>query len=154
MARKSRKGGENPVIATNRSASHEYHILSRIEAGIVLTGPEVKSARERRVNLRDAYARVKQGEIFLHNCHISPYNHARMEEVDPVRVRKLLLHAREIRKLGKQTEATGMTLVPTRMYLKGGRIKIEIAVARGKRAHDKRESLRRKDAEREMERSR
>ena len=122
--------------------------------GLRSPGPEVKSARERRVSLKEAYARIRNGEAFLHDAHFSPYTHARIEEADPRRVRKLLLHAREIRKLAKETKATGVTLIPTRLYLKGGKIKIEIALARGKRAYDKRESLRRKEVEREIARAR
>lgn len=154
MAKKNKRGGENPVLATNRSATFEYHLSSRIEAGIALTGPEVKSARQGRVNLKEAFIRIRDGEAFLHGCHISPYTHSRTEGTDPLRTRRLLLHAREIRKLAKQVSASGMTLVPTRMYLKRGRIKIEIAVAQGKRAHDKREAIRRKEVERELARAR
>ena len=152
---KPRKGdSKNPVLATNRSASHEFHLTERKEAGIVLTGPEVKSARLGKVNLKDAYAKIKNGEVFLHNAHFSPYLHAAREVTDPVRPRKLLLHAAEIRKLAKHTDSSGMTIVATRLYLKNGRIKIEIAVAKGKRLYDKRDALRKKDAEREMARAR
>ena len=153
MARKKPgdKGGGD-VLATNRAASHEFHLLRRIETGIVLLGPEVKSARIGRVNLKEGYARIKNGEVFLFGAHFSPYSPAARVELDPVRPRKLLLHAAEIRKLVKETEATGMTLVPTRLYLKNGRIKLEIAVARGKKAHDKRDTIRKRDAEREMRR--
>lgn len=154
MSPRRKKGGENPVLAMNRSASHDYHLSNRIEAGLVLTGAEVKSAREGRVSLKEAYARIRDGEVFLVDAHFSPYSHARLEEVDPRRPRKLLLHAREIRKLAKETSASGVTLVPTRLYLKTGRIKIEIAVARGKRQYDKRESARRREMDREMARAR
>lgn len=154
MAGKRKREGRNPVLAMNRSASHEYHLLARYEAGIALTGPEVKSAREGRVNLKEAYARIKDGEAFLHNAHFSPYTHARLADADPVRVRKLLLHAKEIRKLAKETEAGGVTLVPTKLYLKSGRIKIEIALARGKKLYDKRESKKRQEMKREMDRAR
>jgi SsrA-binding protein len=152
LAKKGKKSGKEPALATNRSASFQYHLLMRVEAGMVLTGPEVKSARQGRVSLKEAYAKISDGEIFLHNAHFSPYSHARREDSDPRRVRKLLLNAREIRKLSKESEATGMTIVPTRMYLKNGRIKIEIALAKGKRLHDKRESKRRKEIEREIAR--
>ena len=151
MARKSKKT-DGSLLAMNRKASHEFHLLRRLEAGIVLLGPEVKSARQGRVNLTESYARIQDGEVFLHGAHFSPYSHTRLE-IDPVRPRKLLLHAQEIRKLAKETKASGMTLVATRLYLKDGRIKLEIAVARGKQQHDKRETLRRKDADREMRRA-
>jgi SsrA-binding protein len=152
--KKKKRGGENPVLAMNRSASHEYHLLQRLEAGIALTGAEVKSAREGRVSLKEAYARIRDGEAFLCEAHFSPYVHARSEETDPRRERKLLLHAREIRKLAKETAASGVTLIPTKLYLKGGKIKIEIALARGKRSYDKRESKKRKEVDREIARAR
>jgi SsrA-binding protein len=153
LATKGKKGGKVPALATNRSASFEYHLLLKMEAGIVLTGPEVKSAREGRVSLKEAYARVNNGEIFLHSAHFSPYSHARSDDIDPRRVRKLLLNAREIRKLTKESEATGMTIVPTRMYLKNGKIKIEIALAKGKKLYDKRESKKRQEINREISRA-
>ena len=154
MARKRRTAEGQDLLATNRSAVHEFHLERRIEAGIVLTGPEVKSARQGQVNLKDSFARIRNGEIFLHNAHFSPYTHARLDDCDTRRPRKLLLHAREIRKLAKEIDSSGMTLVPTRMYLKKGRIKVEIAVARGKKTYDKRETSRRKEVEREMARAR
>jgi len=120
---------------------------------MVLTGPEVKSAREGRVSLKEAYAKVTNGELFLHNAHFSPYSHARMDDADPRRVRKLLLNAREIRKLAKESDTTGMTIVPMRMYLKNGKVKIEIALAKGKKFYDKRESKKRKEMEREISRA-
>lgn len=146
-------GGDSPVLASNRSASHEYHLDKRIEAGIALLGPEVKSARAGKINLKESYARISNGEIFLIGAHFSPYGHARGEEIDPVRRRKLLLHAKEIRKLARELEGTGMTLVPTKAYLKNGRVKIEIAVGRGKKLHDKREAKRKRETEREMARA-
>jgi len=152
--KKAAPDGASSVLATNRSASHEFHLLKRIEAGIVLTGPEVKSARQGKVNLKDAYATIKNGEAFLVQAHFSPYSHAPTGEDDPRRPRKLLLHAREIRKLARETESSGMTLVATRLYLKQGKIKIEIALARGKRAFDKREAIRKREMEREMARAR
>ena len=154
MARKQGGKGGDPVLASNRKASHEYHLLRRLEAGLVLTGPEVKSARAGRVNLKESYCAVRKGEAFLVGAHFSPYTHATHDEVDPVRTRKLLLHAREIRKLEKETTSGGMTIVPTKLYLKGGRIKLEIAVARGKKLHDKRETARAKEMDREMDRAR
>jgi SsrA-binding protein len=157
VKKKKKKGkvGEGlTVLASNRAASHEFHLLRKLEAGIALTGPEVKSARGGRVHLREAYARIRNGEAFLCKAHFGPYSHARCDDYDPTRTRKLLLHSREIRKLARETESASMTLVPTRLYLKKGRIKVEIALARGKRAYDKRESSRRKEMEREMARAR
>ncbi|MEB3358252.1 MAG: SsrA-binding protein SmpB [Synechococcales bacterium] len=142
------------VIADNRQARHEYEILDTYEAGIELLGTEVKSIRAGRVNLRDGYALVRNGEAWLHNVHISPsktasqfFNH------DPRRNRKLLLHRKEISKLIGQTEQKGLTLVPLKMYLKNGWVKISIALARGKKLHDKRETLKRKQAQREIDRA-
>ena len=152
MSKKKAPG--EPVLATNRAASHEYHLVDRLEAGIVLTGPEVKSCRAGKVNLKDAYAQVKRGEAFLLNAHVSPYLQANRENADPLRTRKLLLHAREIRRLEKESDQGGMTLVPTRLYLKNGRIKLEIAIAKGKKQFDKREDARRKESEREIARMR
>ncbi len=153
MAKKAKPDEKN--LATNRAASHEFHLLQRIEAGIVLTGTEVKSARAGKVNLKDAFARIdKAGEIFLHNAHFSPYSHGNRQNHEPVRPRKLLLHAREIRKLVKQVEAGGRTLVPLRLYLKNGRVKVELALAQGKKLHDKREASRKREMEQEMERAR
>jgi SsrA-binding protein len=141
------------TLATHRRAAHDYHLEQRIESGIVLTGTEVKSARAGKVNLREGYAQVRQGEIFLHNVHISPYEQGNRENHDPLRTRKLLLHAREIRKLSRETESAGVTLVPLRLYLKGGRIKLELAVGRGKKQYDKREATRRQEAQREIDRA-
>jgi SsrA-binding protein len=146
--------GEIKVLAANRAAAHEFHLLHKLEAGIVLSGTEVKSAREGRVNLKDAHARVKDGEVFLFQAHFSPYAQGNRQNHEPLRPRKLLLHAREIRKLERETTATGMTLIPTRLYLRDGRIKVEIAVARGKRLHDKREAEQRRETEREIARAR
>jgi SsrA-binding protein len=145
-------GAENQILATNRAASHEYLLFERYEAGIALTGTEVKSAREGRVSLKEAYAKIDREEAFLHDAHFSPYTQGGRDNPDPVRTRKLLLHAREIRKLARATEAGGMTLVPTKLYLKGGRIKIEIALAKGKKPFDKRAASRKDEAEREMAR--
>lgn len=152
--RKDEEGGGSQVLATNRVASHEFHLLTRYEAGIVLVGTEVKSAREGTVSLKESYAKVERGELFLYNAHFSPYRQGNRENVDPLRVRKLLLHAGEIRRIDRDTRTGGMTLVPTRMYLKNGRIKIEVALARGKKSHDKREASREKEVEREMARAR
>lgn len=154
MGRKDEADAGERVLASNRAASHEFQLLERHEAGIVLTGTEVKSARQGGVSLKEAYAKVQGGEVFLLNAHFAPYEQGNRENVDPRRMRKLLLHAREIRKLDRETQPGGATLVPTRMYLKDGRIKVEIAVARGKKSHDKREASRKREAEREMDRER
>ena len=140
------------LIADNRKARHEYHLYDTYEAGVVLLGTEVKAIREGRVNLRDSYGRVEDGEIFLHNLHISPYSHRGYAEHEPLRRRKLLLNKREIRKLVGKTLERGFTLVPLQLYWKGGRAKVEIGLARGKRLHDKRESIRRREADRELAR--
>ncbi len=137
------------LFATNKKAFHDYFILDRLEAGIVLVGTEVKSVRESRVNLKDSYALIRQGEPFLLNCHISPYSHGNRQNHDPMRARKLLLHHKEIRKLIGKTQEKGLTLVPLRMYLRRGKIKVELGVARGKKLHDKRETERRKEMDRE-----
>ena len=148
------KGKQGPkVLATNRTASHQYQLFERFEAGIALRGTEVKSARQGKLNLKDGYARVHNGEVFLLNVHISPYTQGNRENHEPVRQRKLLLHAREIRKLARETTATALTIVPTRVYLKNGRIKVELALARGKKLYDKRESSRRREVEKEMARA-
>jgi SsrA-binding protein len=137
------------VLALNRRASHEYEFLEKFEAGIVLTGTEVKSARDGRVNLGDAYARVESGEVWLINCHISPFSHGTYANHEPLRIRKLLLRREEIRKLIGRTTERGLTLVPIQIYLKNGRIKCELALARGKKTYDKREAERRKTIEKE-----
>jgi SsrA-binding protein len=137
------------VFATNKKAFHDYFILDKIEAGISLLGTEVKAIREGKLNLKDSYAMVQGEEAFLFNCHISPYSHGNRENHDPTRKRKLLLHQKEIRKLIGKTQEKGLTLVPLRVYLKRGRVKIELGLARGKKTIDKRETLRRKEADRE-----
>jgi len=154
LAKKEKRGANPEALARNRAASHDYFLLEKLEAGIALTGTEVKSVRAGLVNLKEAYARISGGEAFLHNAHISPYAQGNRENVDPVRTRKLLLHAREIRKLARETQAGGATLVPLRLYLKEGRIKLELALAKGKKAHDKREAKQKQEAEREMARAR
>jgi len=137
------------VLATNKKAFHDYFILEKIEAGISLLGTEVKAIREGRLNLKDSYALVQGGEIFLLHCHISPYSHGNRENHDPTRTRKLLLHEREIRKLIGKTQEKGLTVVPLRVYLKRGLIKVELGVAKGKKLFDKRETERRKEADQE-----
>ena len=144
---------EEKVLAANRSAFHEYHISDKFEAGIALTGTEVKSVMGGRVQLKESYVAVRDGEAYLFNAHISPYSHGNRENHEPLRTRKLLLHKREILRLDEAAAKQGMTLVATRAYLKNGRIKIEVGVARGKKLYDKRETLRRKEAQREVERS-
>jgi SsrA-binding protein len=139
-------------IARNRQASHKYNLLEKWESGIQLTGTEVKSVRQGRVQLKDGYASVDDGEVWLHNVHIAPYDPAR-DNHDPERPRKLLLHRREIERLIGKTAERGLTLVPTRMYFKGKHAKVEIALARGKDLYDKRRSLKEKDLRREMDRA-
>ena len=141
------------LLADNRKAHHDYHILHTYEAGIVLLGTEVKSIREGRVNLRDSFARVEGGEVFIYNIHVSPYSHRGYADHEPTRRRKLLLHKSEIRRLIGKTVERGMTLVPVRMYLKNGRVKVVVGVAKGKKTYDKRETIRRREAERETRRA-
>lgn len=135
------------ILTDNRKAGYNYHLLDRFEAGLVLTGTEVKSARDGKIQLLDAYAEVRNGEAWLVNAHISHYSHGNRENHDPIRERKLLLHRREIEKLSGKTREKGLALVATKIYLKNGIIKCELALARGKKMHDKRES----DRERTME---
>ena len=149
MADKTEREKAQQSIAENRKAFHDYHLLETFEAGIVLLGTEVKAIREGRVNLRDSFARVEDGEVFLYNVNISPYSHRGYSDHEPLRRRKLLLHRDEIRKLIGKTVEKGMTLVPTRLYYKNGRVKIAVSLAKGKQAYDKRETIRRREAERE-----
>ena len=137
----------------NRQARHNYFIDETYEAGLVLVGSEVKSLRDGKANLSDSYAQIRKGEAFLINSHISPYAGANQFNHEPTRTRKLLLHAREIARLTGKTKERGLTLIPLRLYFKHGRAKVEIALARGKKLYDKRETLRRKVAQREVERS-
>ena len=136
-------------IAENRKAYHDYHLLETFEAGIALLGTEVKAIREGRVNLRDSFARVEDGEVFLYNVNISPYSHRGYADHEPLRRRKLLLHRDEIRKLIGKTVEKGMTLVPVRLYFKNGRVKVAISLAKGKKDYDKRETIKRREADRE-----
>jgi len=135
--------------ASNRAAAHNYFLLEKFEAGIALTGTEVKSIRGGRVSLRDAYGLIKDGELWLLNAHIGHYEHGNIFNHEPLRARKLLVHAAELRKLIGKTQQRGMTLVPTRMYFRNGRVKVEIALAKGKQLWDKRETERRRTADRE-----
>jgi len=138
-------------IAKNRKAYHNYHILEEFEAGIVLTGTEVKAIRESRVNLRDSFARVRAGEVWLENCHIGPYTHGNLENHEPRRSRKLLLHKREIKKLLGKSTRQGLTLIPLSIYFARGKAKLKIAIAKGKKLYDKREAKKRKVVEREIQ---
>ena len=136
-------------IAENRKAFHDFHLLESFEAGLVLLGTEVKAIREGRVTLRDSFARVEDGEVFLYNVQISPYSHRGYADHEPLRRRKLLLHREEIRKLVGKTVERGMTLVPTRLYFKNGRVKVSVSLAKGKKEYDKRETIKRREADRE-----
>ena len=136
-------------IAVNRQAFHNYEILEKFEAGVMLTGTEIKSAREGKVNLKDSYGLVKTGEVWLLNCHISPYSHGSYANHDPLRTRKLLLNRSEINRLVGRTTERGLTLVPLRMYLKDGGLKCELALAKGRKTHDKREVERKKTIDKE-----
>ena len=138
-----------PILAVNRQASHNFEFLEKFEVGLVLKGTEVKSAREGLVNLKEAYGVVRGGEVWLMNCHISPFSHGNVSNHDPMRARKLLLKRSEIRKLIGRTTERGRTLVPLKMYLKNGHIKCEIALAKGKKTYDKREAERRKTIDKE-----
>jgi SsrA-binding protein len=142
-----------PDVAVNRQARHRYNLLDKWEAGLVLTGTEVKSLRGGNVQLKDGYATVRDGEVWLHNVHIPPYAPATRENHDPDRSRKLLLHRREIERLIGKTKERGLTLVPTRLYFKGPHAKVEIALARGKDVGDKRQALKEREMRREMERA-
>jgi SsrA-binding protein len=145
--------GNSKTITVNRKAYHDYHILESLEAGIALTGTEIKSIRAGRVNIRDAYARPESGELWLVNAHIAAYQAASHFNHDPNRPRKLLLHRRQIDELAGMVSQKGLTLVPLKLYIKRGVAKLELGVARGKRLHDKREAMARRETEREIERA-
>ena len=149
MADKDEREKAQRLIADNRKARHDYHILETYEAGIALLGTEVKAIREGRVNLRDSYARTEHGEVWMVNVHFSPYSHRGYAEHAEMRQRKLLMHRHEIRKLIGRTAEKGLTLVPLQMYFKNGRVKVLVGLARGKQAHDKRETIRRREVDRE-----
>jgi len=141
-------------LVTNRKAYHDYHILETYEAGIALAGTEVKSIREGKANLKDSFARVENGEIFIYNMHVSPYEKGNIFNKDPLRPRKLLMHKREIMRLYGLVKEKGLTLIPLKLYLnERGKIKVELALAKGKTLYDKREDIKRKDAEREVEKA-
>jgi SsrA-binding protein len=150
MSDKKPDGGLK-IVAVNRKASHDYHLTEHFEAGMVLLGTEVKSAREGRVNLKDSYAAERGGELYLMQCHISPYTHASYENHDPLRPRKLLVHRRELRRLVGKITQRGLTLIPTRIYFRRGRLKVELALAKGKKLHDRRAAAREKDLKREVQ---
>jgi len=145
-------GRGDKTVISNRRARHDYHLLDTWECGLVLHGAEVKSIREGHANLQDAFARVDDGEVWLHGMHVKPYAYSR-GELDPVRRRKLLLHAKEIAEISRRSVERGLTLVPTRVYFRDGRAKVEIALARGKKTYDKRHAIAERDARREAERA-
>ena len=149
MAEKTDRELAQDYIAENRKAFHDFHLLETFEAGLVLLGTEVKAIREGRVNLRDSFARVEDGEVFLYNVNISPYSHRGYADHAPMRPRKLLLHRDEIRKMIGKTVEKGMTLVPTRFYFRNGRVKVSVALAKGKKEYDKRETIKRREVDRE-----
>ena len=138
------------IIATNKKAFHDYFILETFEAGIVLKGTEVKSVKQGRINLKDSYAKIKNGEIFLFNTHISPYKHGNVFNHDPRRTRKLLLNRKEIDRIIGKVNEKGLTLVPLKVYLKKGLVKVELGLCKGKKLYDKREEIKRRDMEREI----
>ena len=141
------------IIANNRKARFEYHLMDMIEAGIALVGTEIKSLREGKISLGDAFAHIdRDGQAWLQDAHIAPYSHGNRTNHDPLRPRKLLLHRHEIRKLHQRVREKGLTLVPTRLYFKGGRVKVEIALAKGKKLYDKRESIKQRDTQRDARR--
>jgi len=142
------------LVCQNRKAYFDYFIDEVIEAGIVLSGPEVKSIRLGKVNINDGFARIQKGEVYLHNAHISPYPFTPLESFDPTRTRKLLLHRREIKRLIGKTEEKGYTLIPLKLYFRDQYVKVELGLAKGKKKYDKRETIRRRDEEREMQRQR
>ncbi|MFZ0448104.1 MAG: SsrA-binding protein SmpB [Desulfatiglandaceae bacterium] len=142
------------IICQNRKASFDYHLDEKFEAGMVLLGAEVKSLREGRANLVDSYARIRRGEVFLHSMHITPYPFAHHMDLDPTRTRKLLLNKREIKRLIGKTEEKGYSLIPTKVYFKAGKAKVEIALAKGKKKYDKRQALKEKEMKREIDQAR
>lgn len=145
--------GEGKVLAQNRKASHDYIILDTIEAGMVLTGTEIKSVRKAKINLKDGYASIRNGEVFLQNVHISPFEQGNIFNHDPLRTRKLLLHKKQIKYLIEETKTAGVTLVPLKVYLKNGVAKVLIGLAKGKKSYDKRDALKQKDMKREIDRA-
>ena len=149
MAERTEREKAQTSVAENRKAFHDYHLLETFEAGLVLLGTEVKAIREGRVNLRDSYARIDKGEVWLSNVHISPYSHTGYAHHDERRQRKLLLHKHEIMKLAGRVQEKGLTLVPLQLYFKGGRLNVGLGLVKGKQEHDKRETIRRREIDRE-----
>ncbi len=145
--------GNEKLICTNRKATHDYYIEDSWEAGLMLLGSEVKSLRAGGANLRDSYAAIKDGEVYLYNCHISPYTEANQLNHEPLRTRKLLLHKKEIKKMVGKTTERGYTLVPLRLYFKRGKVKLQLALGKGKKFYDKRSALKEREDNREMERA-
>ena len=141
------------IVAQNRKAFHDYFIEETLEAGMVLTGTEVKSLRDAKANLMDSYVLIKDNEVFLFNCHISPYTHGNIQNHDPVRTRKLLLHKKELMKLQAKAAQKGYSVIPLKLYFKNGRAKAEIGLAKGKKQYEKRESIKKKEADREIQRA-
>ena len=148
----AKKAQSEKIVCSNKLARLNYAIEDTFEAGMVLVGTEVKALREGMANLKDSYAQVKDGDVFLHEMHISPYSHGNIANHDPLRVRKLLLHRSEIKRLYGKTQERGMTLVPLKVYFKGGKAKIEIGVAKGKKLYDKREDIKKREDQRDIER--
>ncbi|MDD5168672.1 MAG: SsrA-binding protein SmpB [Syntrophales bacterium] len=149
----AKKDTSEKIIAQNKTARINYFIDDTYEAGIVLVGTEVKSIREGRVNLKDSYALVKDGEVWIHEMHVSPYSHGNRYNHDPLRTRKLLLHNREIKRLYGKSREKGLSLIPLKIYFKNGKVKVEIGIGRGKKLYDKREDMKLKDDKRDMQRA-
>jgi SsrA-binding protein len=152
MAQPASEETSERVVTTNRKARHDYHVLESLEAGIALTGTEIKSVRQAAVNLSEGFAQLRNGEIWLVGVHISPYKEGSYANVDPMRDRRLLLHRKEIRKLAAKLADKGTTLVPLKMYFKGNKAKLQLGLCRGKREYDRREDIRTRDAERDLRR--
>ena len=141
------------IICMNRKASHNYELGETYEAGLALQGTEVKSLRDGKANLKEGYASIENGELYLYNCHISPYSHGNIENHDPMRTKKLLLHKKEIKKLMGKVKEKGLSLIPTKLYFRNGLAKVELALGKGKKLYDKREDMKKKDATRDIERA-
>ena len=153
MAKGTKRKTDPGDVATNRQAAYRYHLLDRFEAGMVLTGTEVKSLRDGKAQIKDGYAHLRDGELWLHNVHIPPYGAAARDNHEPERPRKLLLHRHELDRLVGKTKERGLTLVPTRLYFRGSRAKVEVALARGKDVGDKRQTIKEREMKREMDRA-
>ena len=145
--------GDGKLIAQNKKARHDYSIIDTMEAGMVLQGTEIKSIRNSRINLKDGFVRIRNGEAFLYNVHISPYEQGNIFNHDPLRTRKLLLHKKQISRLETETKNTGVTIVPLKVYIRDGYAKVLIGLAKGKKSYDKREDLKRKDVDRQIDRT-